>query len=61
MGFIKNESKPTFRAKAQRRKGFFGGADHLDQVDSVDVNHGNMVPSVHNHGKTVALIHKIRI
>jgi thiazole synthase len=30
----------------------------LDQVDRVDVKHGNMVPSVHNHGNAVALVQK---
>ncbi len=32
-------------------------ADHVDQVDHVDVKHGNAVPSVHNHGNTVASVH----
>jgi hypothetical protein len=31
--------------------------DRVDQVDRVDVNARNMVPSVHNHGNTVALVH----
>jgi hypothetical protein len=29
----------------------------MDQVDRVDVKHGNTVPSVHNHGNMVALVH----
>jgi hypothetical protein len=35
-------------------------ADRVDQVDRVDVKHVNMVPSVHNHGNTVALVQKNR-
>ena len=30
----------------------------MDQVDSVDVMYGNTVPSVHNHGNTVALVQR---
>ncbi len=30
----------------------------MDQVDRVDVMHGNTVPSVHNHGNTVALVQR---
>ncbi len=33
-------------------------ADRVDQVDRVDVKHGNMVPSVHNNGNMVASVQK---
>jgi hypothetical protein len=31
-------------------------ANRVDQVDRVDVNHGNMVPLVQNNGNAVALV-----